>query len=214
MYIIIVGCGRVGSKLADLLQGAGHNVVVIDEKPDALRKLGPTFNGITLIGNGCDTGLLAEGGIEKADVFCALTEEDNVNIMAAQIARNIFKIPKAYARVYDPHKADIYKKLGLDVISGTTLFAAMLRDKIMGSHFTGYLIETGELGIIELPVSKDQAGKKVSDLNESNEALISAIVRKKETIIPDADTILQEKDLLMVVARPSAVPGLKKKFKL
>lgn len=214
MYIIIVGCGRVGSQLANLLQTSGHNVVVIDKKPEAFQKLGDNFNGLTLVGNGCDTDLLEEGGIRKADALCALTDEDNTNIMVAQIAKQIFNIQKVYSRIYDPRKADIYKKLGLNIISGTVLFAAMLRDKIIESHFTSYLIETGELGVLELPVGKEQEDKKVSDVNVSNQFLIVAIVRDKKVILPDPDTVLKKDDHLMAVVRTSALSYIRKRFKL
>jgi len=212
MYIIIVGCGRVGSELANLLQHEGHDVVIIDKDPKSFRRLGPTFNGITLTGNGYDLELLKEGGVEKADAFCVVTNGDNTNIVSAQVAKNIFKVPKVIARIYDPKRADIYKHLGLDVISGTVLFAAMLRDKIIESHFTGYLIETGELGVIEIPIGKDLIGKKVSDINMPGEFLVATIVRKKGAIIPKLDTPLEKGDLLMGVVKTTSLARVKKIF--
>ena len=118
MYIIIVGCGRVGSELAKLLSREGHDVVVIDKNPDAFARLGNSFNGISLIGNGFDLRLLRQAGIEKADIFCALTNGDNTNLIAAQVAKKIFKIPKVIARVYDPQRASIYAAFGAVVVLG------------------------------------------------------------------------------------------------
>jgi trk system potassium uptake protein len=212
MYIIIVGCGRVGSALANLLQNEGHDVVIIDNDPASFRRLGSKFNGVTLTGNGFDTELLKEAGIDKADAFCVVTNGDNTNIMAAQVAKKIFKVPKVLTRIYDPKRANIYKHLGLDVISGTVLFAAMLRDKIIESHFTGYLIETGELGVIEIPVGASFVGKKVSDINIPGEFLIAAVVRKKGTIIPGSGTTLEKNDLLMGVVKTTSVGKVKKIF--
>jgi trk system potassium uptake protein TrkA len=212
MYIIIVGCGRVGSELANLLQKEGHNVVIIDRNAESFRRLGSTFNGITLTGNGFDVELLKEAGIEKADAFCVVTNGDNTNIMAAQVAKKIFKVPKVITRIYDPKRADIYKHLGLDVISGTVLFAAMLRDKIIESHFTGYLIETGELGVIEIPVKPNFVGKKVSEINIPDEFLVATIVRKKGAIVPGPDTKLEKSDLLMGVVKTTALARVKKIF--
>lgn len=212
MYIIIVGCGRVGSELASLLQHEGHNVVIIDNDPNSFRRLGSTFNGVTLVGNGFDIELLKEAGVEKADAFCVVTNGDNTNIMAAQVAKKIFKVPKVIARVYDPKRAHIYKHLGLDVISGTVLFAAMLRDKIIESHFTGYLIETGELGVIEIPIDKAFTGKKVSEVNIPDEFLVATIVRKKGAIIPAPDTILEKNDLLMGIVKITSLSKIKKVF--
>src|SRR3990167_6830747 len=127
MYVIILGCGRVGSELAKLLSSEGHNVVLIDRNPASFERLGRTFNGITLVGNGFDLELLKTAGITQANAFCAVTNGDNTNLVAAQVAKKIFNVPKVIVRVYDPNRANIYKALGLDVISGTILFASMIR---------------------------------------------------------------------------------------
>src|SRR3989338_9246277 len=148
MYVRIAGCGRVGSELAKLLSSEGHNVVVIDRNQPSFERLGGTFNGLSLVGNGFDLSILKQAGIEKADAFCAVTNGDNTNLVSAQVAKKIFKVPKVIARVYDPQRAHIYAALGLDIISGTILFAAMLRDKVIESRFSSYLIETKELGVI------------------------------------------------------------------
>ncbi len=201
MYVVIVGCGRVGSELAKLLSGEGHNVVVVDSDKKSFERLGQTFNGITLVGNGCDEELLKEAGIEKADAFCAVTNGDNTNIMAAQIAKKMFKIPKVIARIYDPRRAHIYHKLGLDVISGTVLLAAMMRDKIIESHFTSYLIESGELGVMEIKITEKFVGKIVSELNIPGEFLIATILKKKGIVIPGPDTKLEKNDILLGVVK-------------
>ncbi|MBM3254529.1 MAG: TrkA family potassium uptake protein [Candidatus Omnitrophica bacterium] len=201
MYVVIVGCGRVGSELAKLLSQEGHNVVVIDKEQGSFKRLGQTFNGITLAGNGFDVELLKEAGVEKADAFCAVTNGDNTNIMAAQVAKKLFKIPKVIARIYDPQRAHIYHKLGLDVISGTVLLAAMIRDKIIESHFTSYLIESGELGVIEIKVTEKFAGGTVSELNIPGEFLIATVLKKKGVVIPGPDTKLEKNDILMGVVK-------------
>lgn len=134
MHIIIVGCGRVGAQLAKLLSEEGHNVVIVDQKAQAFDRVGQTFNGITLTGNGCNSEVLKKANIEKADVFCALTDYDNTNIMASQIAKKIFNVSTVIARVYDPQKAAIYKTLGLETISGTVIFAGVIKDRIKESR--------------------------------------------------------------------------------
>ncbi len=148
MYIIIVGCGRVGSELAKLLSGEGHDVVVVDREQKSFDRLGNTFNGITLVGNGFELELLRHAGIEKADAVCSVTNGDNTNLIVAQVARKIFKVPKVIARVYDPQRANLYDALGLDILSGTILFAAMIRDKIVESRFSSYLIESKDVGVM------------------------------------------------------------------
>ena len=91
MYIVILGCGRVGVELANLLSLERHDVVVVDKQPEAFARLGDAFNGLTVTGNGVFTRVLQDSGIERADIFCALTNSDNINIMASQVARGIFK---------------------------------------------------------------------------------------------------------------------------
>ncbi len=214
MYVIIVGCGRVGSELAKLLSGEGHNVVVIDKNPSAFDRLGGTFNGLTLVGNGFSLSLLKQAGIEKADAFCAVTNGDNTNLVSAQAAKKIFKVPKVIARVYDPQRAHIYKALGLDIISGTMLFAAMLRDKIIESRFSSYLIETKELGVIEIEAKNHLVGKTIQDINMPGEFLVVAIRRLQDVIIPEPGTILKGKDVLMAAVKVASLAKVKKKFNL
>lgn len=214
MYVIIVGCGRVGSELAKLLSQEGHNVVVIDKSHASFDRLGGTFNGLTLAGNGFDLALLRQAGIEKADAFCSVTNGDNTNLISAQVAKKIFNVPKVIARVYDPQRAHIYAALGLDIISGTMLFAAMLRDKIIESRFSSYLIETKELGIIEIEVKDGLIGKFVQDVNIPEEFLVVAIRRVQGVIIPGPQTMLQEKDILMAAAKVASLKKIKAKFGL
>lgn len=212
MYVIIVGCGRVGSELAKLLSAEGHNVVVVDRNPAAFERLGGSFNGLTLVGNGFSLGLLKQAGIEKADAFCAVTNGDNTNLVSAQVARKIFQVPKVIARVYDPHRAHIYKSLGLDIISGTILFAAMLRDKIIESRFSSYLIETKDLGIIEIEVKDDLVGKTVQDINISGEFMVVAIRRLQGVVMPELHTSLKAKDVLMAAVKVASLSKVKEKF--
>jgi len=214
MYVIIVGCGRVGSELAKLLSAEGHDVVVIDKSQVSFDRLGGTFNGLTLVGNGFSLGLLKQAGIEKADAFCALTNGDNTNLVSAQVAKKIFAVPKVIARVYDPQRAHIYKALGLDIISGTILFAAMLRDKIIESRFSSYLIETKELGVIEIEVKNNLAAKTIQEINIPGEFLVVAIRRPQEIIIPEPQTQLKAEDILMAAVKVASLKKIKEKFNI
>jgi trk system potassium uptake protein TrkA len=214
MYVIIVGCGRVGSELAKLLSTEGHNVVVIDKDQRSIERLGGAFNGLTLIGNGFDLALLKQAGVEKADAFCAVTNGDNTNLICAQVAKRIFKVPKVFARIYDPQRAHIYRALGLDIISGTILFAAMLRDKIIESRFSSYLIETKELGIIELEVKNNLIGKTIQDINIPGDFLVVAIRRLDGVIIPELNTVLKVKDVLMAAVKVASLKKIKERFHL
>ena len=135
MKVVIMGCGRVGAWLARLLDVDGHSVTVLDTDPYSFRRLSfprllPDFKGTALVGNGIDEEALTWAGIEEADAFVAVTQGDNRNIMAAQIAKHVFNVPKVMCRIYDPLRQELYSTLGLEAISPTTVFAEMLRDKL------------------------------------------------------------------------------------
>ena len=214
MYVIIVGCGRVGAELAKLLSGEGHDVVVIDKSQGAFGRLGDTFNGLTVVGNGFDLALLKQVGVEKADAFCAVTNGDNTNLISAQVAKKIFRVPKVFARVYDPQRAHIYAALGLDIISGTMLFSAMLRDKIIESRFSSYLIESKDLGVIEIEVKNSLIGKTIQDINIPGDFIVVALRRMQGVIIPEPKTVLKNKDILMGVIKVSSLKEVREKFHL
>jgi trk system potassium uptake protein TrkA len=128
--IVIMGCGRVGGKLAAMFDAAGHKVTVLDLDAYSFRRLPPTFSGTALIGNGTDEEMLRKAGIEGADAFIALTQGDNRNVMAAQIAKHIFKVHRVICRIYDPLRKDIYEQLGLESISPTEVFADILFNRL------------------------------------------------------------------------------------
>ncbi|MDD5465622.1 MAG: TrkA family potassium uptake protein [Candidatus Omnitrophica bacterium] len=214
MHVIIVGCGRVGSELAKLLSGEGHDVVVIDKSRESFNRLGDTFNGLTMVGNGFDLALLRQVGIEKADAFCAVANGDNTNLISAQVAKKIFRVPKVFARIYDPQRAHIYAALGLDIISGTMLFSAMLRDKIIESRFSSYLIESKDLGVIEIEVKDSLVGKTIQDINIPGDFIVVALRRMQGVIIPEPKTVLKDKDILMGVVKVASLKEVREKFQL
>jgi trk system potassium uptake protein TrkA len=132
-----MGCGRVGARLANLLVADGQEVTVLDLNPNAFGRLGPDFTGSTMIGNGIDTEILRRAGIERADAFAACTQGDNRNIMASQIAKEIFKVPKVVTRIYDPIRKDTFAMLGLDAISPTVIGAAHFFVRLTGKQVPG-----------------------------------------------------------------------------
>ena len=130
MKVVIMGCGRVGAQLARLLESDGHQVSILDIDAYSFRRLPTDFNGTALVGNGTEEDALKEAGIEEADAFIVVTQGDNRNVMAAQIAKHIFNVPKVTCRIYDPLRRDLYQTLGLEAISPTTIFAQMLKEKL------------------------------------------------------------------------------------
>ncbi len=130
--IVILGCGRVGSTLAKQMSGEGHDVVVLDQTSEAFRRLGTKFRGQRLVGSGLDQDLLQRAGLDQAAVFVAVTQGDNTNIMAAQIAREVFSVGKVVARIYDPIRAQAYRELGITTLCTTTLAAGLIHDAALG----------------------------------------------------------------------------------
>jgi len=130
MKVIIMGCGRVGARLAGLLDIEGHQVTILDTNSYSFRRLPPEFNGTALLGNGTDEEALRKAGIEEADAFIALTQGDNRNVMAAQIAMHIFNVPRVISRIYDPLRRQLYNSLGIEAISPTIIFAQMIKERL------------------------------------------------------------------------------------
>ena len=122
-YIVIVGCGRLGSHLAGRLSRDGHSVVVIDENEEAFHKLSPAFSGFRVVGDATQMAVLKEAKLKQADVFFATTRQDNVNLMVAQVARKLFHVPQVLAKVYDPAREHVYERLGIDTVCPTSMAA-------------------------------------------------------------------------------------------
>jgi trk system potassium uptake protein len=131
MKAVIMGCGRVGARVASLLDHTGNDVTVIDVDSRAFQRLPTTFGGDTIIGTGIDEDVLRRAGIEDADAFIAVSNGDNRNIMAAQVARLVFNVPEVVCRIYDPVREDTYRRLGLTTVCPTTTISAMILDSVM-----------------------------------------------------------------------------------
>ena len=132
MNVIIMGCGRVGAQLAGMLDAEGHKVTIMDVEPYSFRRLPPTFKGLAMVGNGLEEESLKKAGIEKADVFVTVTQGDNRNVMACQIAKHIYQVPKVVSRIYDPIREEMYRNLGIDSVSPTKVVAGLLKERIEG----------------------------------------------------------------------------------
>lgn len=133
MNVIIMGCGRVGARVASLLDQNGHDVTVIDTNSAAFKRLSPDFSGEAIIGTGIDEDVLRSAGIENAHAFVAVTNGDNRNIMAAQVARTVFDVPQVICRIYDPVREDTYRRLGLSTVCPTTTVSALILDQVISA---------------------------------------------------------------------------------
>jgi trk system potassium uptake protein TrkA len=126
--VVIMGCGRVGAALATTLDQEGHDVIVLDVNPNSFRRLPPEYKGERQVGNGIDQDVLARIGVGEADTFVAVTQGDNRNAMAAQMAKHLFGVPQVVCRIYDPIREEIYHSLGLETISPTLVGARLLKE--------------------------------------------------------------------------------------
>lgn len=144
MNVIIMGCGRVGARVATLLDQNGHNVTVIDRMSPSFDRLGADFGGDTVIGTGIDEDVLRIAGIEEADAFIATTNADNRNIMAAQVAQKVFNVPQVIVRIYDPVRAEAYRTIGLQTICPTTTVSAQILDQVISTEPRSAPIQRGK----------------------------------------------------------------------
>ena len=131
MKILIMGCGRTGAQLATMLDADGHKVTILDTNDLSFRRLPPDFKGTALVGDGTSDDTLIKAGIKEVDAFVAVTQGDNRNVMAAQMARHIFRVPKVLLRIYDPLRRELYTKLGFETFSPTLIFAQLLKDNLV-----------------------------------------------------------------------------------
>lgn len=166
MYIIIIGCGRVGCMLAGNLSREGHQVVVIDRDKRRFDNLDSNFGGTTKTGDGVDIDLLREAGIENAAVIVAATGDDNANLMSAQIARKMFNIRRVLVRIKNPRKLEVYKEYDLEAVSATTLAGERLMEMIRVPRLVNVLgtLEEDRIKIVEFPLGSLPACKKLQKL--------------------------------------------------
>ena len=209
MNIIVVGCGRVGSQLSTMLSEQGNNVTVIDKEAKSFERLGGTFNGVTIKGLGFDEETLQIAGIEECDFFVAVTNLDNTNLMAAEVADRIFGVENVVARLYNPERTNTYERLGLDYVCGTTLLAETLYDKIAAGH-DHHVTSYGEVEIILFPINDLLVGKPVSALADEGKILPAIIKRNNHTFIPTRESVFRKGDIVRVAVFSDQVRRLKK----
>jgi trk system potassium uptake protein len=211
MKIIIIGCGRVGSGLAKMLSLRNHQVTVIDNDPLTFEALGPSFKGKTICGIGFDREVLKHAGIDRCDAVAAVTSSDDANIVAARMAKKFYKVPRVAARLYDPRKAEIYRRFGLQTISPVSLGISRLAEILTFSQMNVVgTIGTGEVDCIELEVTPLLIGRTVSQLNVPGEFYVIAISRNGKTILPSSGTLFEEGDLLHMAILTTSTERLKK----
>lgn len=212
--VIVVGCGRVGSRLASMLSDNGHNVCVIDKSVDAFANLGRNFNGATIQGVGFDEDTLIKAGIEECDVLAAVTQFDNANLMMAEVANRIFDVPHVIARLYNPDHERAYMQLGLDYVCGTSLVAEDIFSKIVSGH--GAHIDTfGDFELLRFSLNltwSDKRSLSVSEIERDHDVRIIAFERGdgSSSSIPTSESVLYNGDLVLACVRHELIPSFSK----
>jgi trk system potassium uptake protein len=195
-----MGCGRVGSGLALELEEAGHTVAVIDQNRESFRRLGPNFVGRTVAGMGFDRDTLLEAGIAEAGAFAAVSNGDNSNILAARVARETYGVENVVARIYDAGRAEIYQRLGIPTVA-TVLWTTdqILRRLVPEGSRSEWRDASGLIQLCEVHLEASWYGRPASIIEERTSARLAFITRLGEGLIPDANTVLQEGDLVHVM---------------
>ncbi|GAA0994400.1 MULTISPECIES: potassium channel family protein [Nocardiopsidaceae] len=214
MHIVIMGCGRVGSTLAHTLVDLGHTVAVIDQDPEAFRRLRGSVSKHAVRGAGHDREVLMSAGIDRAGAFAAVSNGDNSNIIAARVAREAFGVENVVARIYDPRRAEVYQRLGIPTVATVRWTAdAFLRRMVPGDdRLTAgpeWQDASGTLAMNEAPLPKGWAGARVGELEEAAPLRVVYLVRRGRIVLAGSDVRLEEDDVLHVVGHgrePDSLP--------
>jgi trk system potassium uptake protein TrkA len=211
MHVIIVGCGRVGAMTAAELARGGHSVAVIDRDQIAFRLLPNNFTGKTVVGMGYDRTVLEEAGIAEADALVAVTSGDNTNIVAARVAKEIFRVPDVVSRIYDPRRAEIYRRYGIQTFAPTAWSTSKIVEFIVSPQLEREVaFGNGEVQLMEAWVPVHLIGKPVSDLDAPGEIRAALIVRMGRSFIPVSGTQFEEDDQVHVLVHQTAVEKFQK----
>ena len=200
MNVVILGCGRVGATLANILEDMGHQVSVIDQDPNSFRRLGPTFEGRTVTGVGFDPDVLKKAGIENADAFAAVSSGDNSNIIATRVAREQFGVDNVAARIYDQGRAEVFERLGIPTVATVGWTADQLvRRMLPQGSATHWTDPSGQVRLAEVDVHGGWRGRTVTDLERASGARVAFITRLGSGMVPTGSTVVQDGDVVHVM---------------
>ena len=210
MRVIIMGCGRVGSALAQHLSIEEQDVCVIDRDPDARELLPPNFTGRFLIGNGYNRGLLEQAGIGDADAFVAVTSGDNTNIVGARIAKDDYHVPLVVARIYDPGRADIYHDLGITTVASVRWTVTRIHQMLLHRHLSPETtFGNGETLLVWETLPAWLTGRPFHDLEVDGDIRVVVVIRGGRSFLPAKDSLTREGDVIAVAVAATALGRLR-----
>jgi trk system potassium uptake protein TrkA len=211
MHIVIMGCGRVGSTLAHILEDNGHSVAIIDRDPQAFRRLRAGFRGRRVTGVGFDRGVLIDAGIESAAAYVAVSSGDNSNIISARVARETFGVDNVVARIYDPRRAEVYQRLGIPTVATVRWTADQVLRRILPEGAEPLWRDpTGTVVLAEVIVNPAWIGTRVVDLERRARTRAAFLTRMGEAVVITANTMVQDGDVLHVIAAESDMDRINK----
>ncbi len=208
MYIIISGGGKIGSYLATVLLKSGNEVSIIETNREKADQLSVALEGRYLVinGDGCDSFYQEEAGIRRADVFVATTGQDDANLVACEIAQRVFNVPRCIARVNNPKNLRIFKEVGIECVSSTTLIATLIEEEtLLGSVSVVSSLTHGDINLVEIPVNhirrpNEEGGIEVADVPMPEGSVIVAVSSGSEMTVVSPDTVIFAGDTLIVAA--------------
>lgn len=201
-HFVIMGCGRVGVALAHTLDSAGHSVAVIDQNPEAFRRLSADFSGSTVTGLGFDKDTLEQAEIDQAYAFAAVSSGDNSNILATRVARETYNVPHVVARIYDPGRAEIYQRLGIPTVATVRWTSdQVLRRMLPLGTSDEYRDPTGSVRLCQVDHHPGWVGRRLAAVERTTGARVAFVTRFGTAELPTPETVLQDGDILHVLAR-------------
>jgi trk system potassium uptake protein TrkA len=206
VHVVVVGCGRVGSGLAAAIEARGHSVAVVDRRPAAFSRLGDGFGGRTVVGVGFDRDRLRAAGIEDAAALAAVTSGDNSNILVARVAREVFRVERVVARIYDPRRAAIYERLGIPTIATVQWTTDRVLQRILpDAGAVQWTDPSASVALVERVVPEVWAGRRVAALEGTGPLRVVAVTRLGVARVPGPDLLLQDGDTIHVAVASDAV---------
>ena len=210
MKTIIIGCGRIGSGLALKLNQSAHDITVIDQDPWTFKHLGAGFKGKTIAGVGFDRDVLLSAGIERADSLAAVTSNDEANALTARIASQIFGVPRVVSALHEPRKAEIYRRLGLQVFDPMSWGVNRVADLLSFAPVNVAMsIGNGDVDIMEIEIPALLVGRRVGELTIPGEVSVVSISRGNRSLIPVINTVFENRDLVHLAVATASGERLK-----
>ncbi len=213
MHVIVVGCGRVGSELADRLVRDGHSTVIIDKRTESFRRLPEAWAGRSIAGTGIDRDVLVDAGVHQAGALAAVTSGDNTNILVARIARENFEVPRVVARIYDPRRAVIYQRLGIPTVATVSWTVDQVTRRLLPEEMaSAWTDPSGEVSLVERVLPDQYAGRRLEELGAGEDFRPVLVTRAGEARVATSASLGQEGDVVLFAVASKAFAAFEQRL--